>query len=157
MVFCRGCGQELHESAPLCPHCGAPQTVASAPRFADAGGFFDYALRPFRQYAVFSGRARRKEYWYFLLFLMGVNFMLGFFAGLFQSSSIGMLSTLLVLVTFLPGVAVGVRRLHDSNRSGWWLLLPIVNLILLCQDSEPGSNRYGPSPKYPGQADFSAP
>lgn len=150
MVFCRACGKELHESAPFCPHCGAPQAAAPAapPQFVDAEGFFDYAFRPFRKYAVFQGRARRKEYWYFLLFLSGVNFMLGFLGGLFQSSSLGLLSTLLVLATFIPSLAVGVRRLHDSDRSGWWLLLPVVNLVLLCFDSDTGSNRFGPSPKY---------
>lgn len=151
MVFCRACGKELHETAPLCPHCGAPQALAPkpAPRSVDEGGFFDYALRPLTQYAVFQGRARRKEYWYFYLLLMIINFVLGFLSGLYDSVGLSILSTLLMLAALIPSIAAGVRRLHDTNRSGWWLLLPFVNLVLLCFDSDVGSNRYGPSPKYP--------
>lgn len=151
MVFCRGCGKEIHETAPTCPHCGAvqmiPQVHGTAQESAD--GFFAYAFEPLKKYASLNGRARRKEYWYFFLLLMVLNFVIGFMSGLLNSEGLSMLSGLLTLATLIPSIAVGVRRMHDTDRSGWWLLLPIVNLIFLCQDSDKGDNRFGASAKYP--------
>lgn len=96
----------------------------------------------FANYAVFTGRARRSEYWWFYLFNILVAWI----------PIIGWLWALAVLI---PSLAVGVRRLHDTGKSGWYLLfclIPLVGSILLivwfCQDSEPGPNKYGPSPKY---------
>lgn len=111
-----------------------------------------------KKYAVFSGRARRKEYWIFFLFNVIIAFVLGFIdgiIGLAGKSGIGLgpLSGLYVLSTLIPGIAVAARRLHDTNRSAWWLLLglvPLINLVLLifmCQDSRQGENRYGSNPK----------
>lgn len=116
-------------------------------------------IEAFKKYAVFSGRARRKEYWFFVLFNMIAAFLLGFidgFAGMLLSAEagIGVLSTIYLLVAFIPGLAVSVRRLHDTNRSGWWLLIsliPIIGsiilLVFLVQDSDSGPNQYGPNPK----------
>ncbi|MNG31219.1 Inner membrane protein YhaH [compost metagenome] len=59
----------------------------------------------------------------------------------------GLISNLYALALLVPGIAVGVRRMHDTDRSGWWLLLPFVNIVFLCQDSTPGANRFGPNPK----------
>lgn len=92
------------------------------------------------KYATFSGRARRSEYWWFCL----ANFILG---------CIPVVNYISGLALLLPGLAVAVRRLHDINKSGWWLLLalvPLVNLYLIylyCQDSQPGDNQYGANPK----------
>jgi uncharacterized membrane protein YhaH (DUF805 family) len=98
-----------------------------------------------RKYAVFKGRARRKEYWMFVLFNIIIGLILGF---------IGILGTLYMLAVLLPSLAVGVRRLHDAGRSGWWLLIglvPIIGgivlLVFFVQDSQPGENEYGPNPK----------
>ena len=102
----------------------------------------------FQKYAEFSGRARRSEYWYFALFNFIVGLLVGWipFVGLFVS--LGLL---------IPSIAVGVRRLHDTGRSGWLYLLalvPIAGTIVLiiwfCEDSQK-DNEYGPSPKYPGR------
>ena len=102
----------------------------------------------FQKYAEFSGRARRSEYWYFALFNFIVGLLVGWipFVGLFVS--LGLL---------IPSIAVGVRRLHDTGRSGWLYLLalvPIAGTIVLiiwfCEDSQ-RDNEYGPSPKYPGR------
>jgi len=151
MVFCRACGKELHETAPACPHCGALQMIPHAPVATQesADGFFAYAFEPLKKYANFKGRARRKEYWYFFLFLLALNFVIGFMSGLLNSSGLYMLPVLITFGTLIPSIAVGVRRMHDIDRSGWWLLLPIVNLIFICQDSHQGDNRFGASPKYP--------
>jgi uncharacterized membrane protein YhaH (DUF805 family) len=96
-------------------------------------------LTVLKKYAVFSGRARRSEYWMFILFSFIVGFILAFIGG--------MLSNLYQLAVLIPSIAVGVRRMHDTNHSGWWLLFPIVNLIFAVRDSDSGENRFGLSPK----------
>jgi uncharacterized membrane protein YhaH (DUF805 family) len=104
-------------------------------------------------YANFSGRARRSEYWYWALAVFIVEIIvLGVRA---VSPTLGQLLYILVLLaTLVPTLAVGVRRLHDTGRTGWWLLIaliPIIGAIVLIvffvQDSAPGSNEFGPSPK----------
>ncbi|MDD5009017.1 MAG: DUF805 domain-containing protein [Syntrophorhabdaceae bacterium] len=117
----------------------------------------NWYLQALKKYAVFSGRARRKEYWYFFLFNFIVGLVLGFIDGLVGTSSkgagIGLLGSIYVLAVFVPGIAVSVRRLHDTNRSGWWLLIvliPIIGAIILLvfmmQGSRKDENRYGPNP-----------
>ena len=116
-------------------------------------------IKVLKKYAVFSGRARRKEYWMFVLF----NFIFGLVASLidlgiglltFAVFGLGLLSILYALAVFVPGLAVSVRRLHDVGKSGWYLLInlipiagPIWFLVLACTDSQPGDNKYGPNPK----------
>jgi len=104
-----------------------------------------------KKYAEFKGRARRKEYWMFALFNIIISFVIGFVAGLLASlagvRALGQLSLLYSLAILVPSIAVGVRRMHDTGHSGWWLLCPIVNLVFACTDSQPGPNEYGPNPK----------
>lgn len=105
-----------------------------------------------KNYVEFSGRARRKEYWMFFLISSLISLALNMLGSLFNAGSV--LGLLYSLAVFLPGVAVAIRRLHDTSRSGWMSLLaliPIVGWIILlvfvCQDSTPGTNAYGPNPK----------
>jgi uncharacterized membrane protein YhaH (DUF805 family) len=118
----------------------------------------NYFLGALKKYATFEGRARRKEYWYFVLFYCLAIFALVIvdgMAGTFdEEAEIGLFSGLFILATLLPSLAVLVRRLHDTNRSGWWVLInliPIVGSIVLLVfallDSQPGANRFGPNPK----------
>lgn len=111
-----------------------------------------------KKYAVFQGRARRKEYWYFALFNIIFSIILGVIDGVTGSFSpeagIGLLGSIYSLAILIPAIAVSVRRLHDTNRSGWWLLIllipligSIVFLIFTVQDSKPEENQYGPNPK----------
>jgi uncharacterized membrane protein YhaH (DUF805 family) len=110
------------------------------------------------KYAVFEGRSRRREYWWFALVNALVALALGMLdvaVGTYSVElEIGLFSGLYLLAVLLPGIAVTVRRLHDTNRSGWWVLIgfvPLVGAIVLivfaCLDSQPGANRYGPNPK----------
>ena len=100
-----------------------------------------------KKYAEFSGRARRKEYWMFILFNIIISFVISFVMG-FLSATLGRAtSTIYSLAVVLPSIAVAIRRMHDTGRSGWWILCPIANIVFLCLDSEPGSNKYGPNPK----------
>jgi len=121
----------------------------------------NWYLEVLKKYAVFSGRARRKEYWFFALFNAIFVFALTVIdisAGLYDVfAEIGLLSGLYSLAVLLPSIAVSVRRLHDIGRTGWWLLIvfvPIIGIIVLLVfavlDSTPGDNRYGPNPKAAG-------
>ena len=136
MIFCRGCGKEIHESAPACPHCGAPQTALAA---EGSDKFFDLCMQPLRRYATFTGRARRKEYWYFVLVYA--------LAGSVLSAIEPALYGLFAAAFLLPMIAVGVRRMHDTDRSGWWLIVPIVGFVFTCFEGQQGPNRFGASPK----------
>tara|TARA_B100000780_G_scaffold182067_1_gene127764 strand:+ start:226 stop:579 length:354 start_codon:yes stop_codon:yes gene_type:complete len=110
-----------------------------------------------RKYAVFSGRARRKEYWLFSVFYIGLIFVMMFtdvILGTYViASGFGVLGSITVLGLLLPSISVLVRRLHDADKSGWWVLLgfvPLGGLILLvfcCMDGTKGENRFGPDPK----------
>lgn len=113
----------------------------------------DYYTKVIKDYAVFSGRARRKEYWMFALINLLISIGISIVAGLIGDKH-GLLSGLYSLAVLIPGIAVSVRRLHDIGKSGWWLLLiliPIIGWIVLLvfavTDSQPGANAYGANPK----------
>ena len=117
----------------------------------------NWYIKVLKKYAVFSGRARRKEYWMFSLF----NFIFSLVASLLDLAIFGLalaefgpLSVVYALAVFVPGLVVAVRRLHDVGKSGWYLLIilipiagPIWFLVLACTDSQAGDNKYGPNPK----------
>ena len=112
-------------------------------------------------YATFSGRARRSEYWYFTLFNTLVSSLFTVLSSIFFGPDSAMniftsIASLYSLAVFIPSLAVTWRRLHDTGKSGanfFWILLPIIGyimlLIFLCRDSQPGENQYGPNPKEP--------
>lgn len=93
----------------------------------------------FRNFANFKGRASRPEYWWWFLF----NFLIVGVISLSFGDSAGDAASLTLL---LPSLAVGVRRLHDVNRKGWWILVPLVNVFFWVQPSDPEFNRFGPPP-----------
>jgi uncharacterized membrane protein YhaH (DUF805 family) len=118
----------------------------------------DWYLMVVKRFADFSGRSQRAEYWYFVLFNFIISFVLGFVDGLagtiISETGLGILGILYGLFILIPSISVGVRRLHDTGRSGWWLLIgliPIIGAIVLIiffvQDSQPDENTYGPNPK----------
>jgi uncharacterized membrane protein YhaH (DUF805 family) len=113
-----------------------------------------------RKYAQFEGRSRRKEYWmftlincvvYVVLYAVGLAMM---WAGNKLGTAILGLCVIYALAALVPSLAVGIRRLHDTNKSGWWLLIAFVPfiggiwlLVLLAIDGTPGDNQFGPNPK----------
>lgn len=118
----------------------------------------EWFLKVLRQYADFNGRARRKEYWMFIL----INMIFGFVAMLLDNLlgiadpviGYGAIYGLYTLALIIPGIAVAVRRLHDIGKSGWMLLIAFIPLIgaiwlivLMCTDSNAGENQYGANPK----------
>lgn len=110
-------------------------------------------LEAMKKYAVFAGRARRKEYWMFFLFNILIAFAivlgLGFIGGVLGIGTklSDTASSVYGLAVLVPGLAVAVRRMHDVGRSGWWILVPLANIAFLVLDSRPGENAYGPNPK----------
>lgn len=104
----------------------------------------NYYLKVLRNYAQFSGRARRSEYWYFALFNLIISFVFGFVCGLMQVPQLAHIYTIAVLI---PGIAVSVRRMHDIGKSGWFILIPLYNIVLAATEGEKGTNQYGIDPK----------
>lgn len=112
-------------------------------------------LAVLKNYVGFSGRARRKEYWYFFLFNFLISIALTFVDTAMGGGgqNIGILSSIYALAVFLPALAVSIRRLHDTDRTGWWILIAfvpligfIVLLVFFCLEGTPGNNSYGADP-----------
>ncbi|MFN3387933.1 MAG: DUF805 domain-containing protein [Allosphingosinicella sp.] len=148
----------------------------------------EWMLMPLKRYAEFSGRSRRKEYWMYVLLIVIATFVISFIEQALGLTGMvgpyGPLSALLIVGTFVPSLAVGIRRLHDTNRTGWWMLLGIVpyalSVVLLLAGSlalaatlgmvallcaiallvfmvlpgTSGPNQYGPDPKGVGEEVF---
>lgn len=116
--------------------------------------------RCFSNYVNFQGRAARPEYWWWTLFIIIISLVLQLVDYMvFGSQGLGILSGLFSLATLLPSLGVGVRRLHDTDRSGWWLLIAFIPLIgalallyFLIQQGTPGPNRFGQGPAMEGMA-----
>ncbi len=133
---------------------------------------FRYYLAVLKKYAVFSGRACRAEYWYFylvnslILFAFGIAiivFTIQMFSSVITSMEAGngnvsvsvpgwiypllVLGGIYPLAFFIPSLAVAVRRMHDVNKSGWFIFVPFYNIILAVTDGTKGENKYGPDPK----------
>ena len=141
----------------------------------------EWATLPLKRYAEFTGRSRRKEYWMYVLLLIAVGIVIGIVEGILGLTGMvgpyGPISALFALATLCPSIAVGIRRLHDTDRSGWWLLIGygplllslcltllgslqfamilsllallgfIVLLVFLVLEGTRGPNQYGPDPK----------
>jgi uncharacterized membrane protein YhaH (DUF805 family) len=116
----------------------------------------NWYIEVLKKYAVFNGRASRSEYWYFALF--NVIILLFWFI-LWKATGyiiFGIIYLLYNMAVLIPVIAVNVRRLHDTNHSGWWMLLdfipiigPIILLVFVIKDSDAGTNQYGQNPKTP--------
>lgn len=111
----------------------------------------NWYIKCLKQYVDFSGRASRTEFWMFALF----NFLISLVLAIIDVVvGLGFLQPIYALAVLLPALAVSVRRLHDTGRAGWWLLLfllpligPIILIVFWVQDSNPGDNAFGPNPK----------
>lgn len=125
-------------------------TMANNQNAEENYGIIDWFKKSMKNYTNLSGRARRKEYWYFFLVQMGVMIVAMLLDAIIFSSETGLFYIVAVLGLFLPGLAVTIRRLHDTSRSGWWFLIGIVPLIgsiillvFLANDTKPETNKWG--------------
>jgi uncharacterized membrane protein YhaH (DUF805 family) len=174
-MYCRNCGSTISENAAVCLNCGVkagvgrkfcPQCGAQPDPLAvicvkcgvvlnkhgindtkhqlnDIVDDFGSAITTcFRKYATFSGRANKSEYWYWILFTVLLRF-------------IPIINIISIVVLFIPRLSAAVRRLHDTGRSGAWVLVGFIPLVgwiwlifLLCEDSVEGENEYGPNPNH---------
>ncbi len=118
----------------------------------------NWYLKCWNQYADFSGRARRKEYWIFSLINGVIIIILYILQMVMIESTLWLIFPIVfflyALAVFLPSLAVNIRRLHDIGKSGWWYLIYLIPIIgsiwlfvLMCLDSEPGENQWGENPK----------
>lgn len=109
----------------------------------------NYYILGFKKYGQFTGRSTKAEFWYFTLFSCLALFALEII-GCIIGGSESVLGILFILVILMPWLAVSVRRLHDTGKSGWWMLTGLILLwliVLLAMNSEIGENKYGPNPK----------
>lgn len=162
---CSNCGALFNDADKFCQYCGhATNSTMSEPAISEAAktkkiNNIQWYFMVLKKYAQFKGRSRRKEYWMFMLFNLVISFALGFLGGFIEAyfnigtdMDLGLLASLYILLTLVPSLAVSIRRLHDTNHSGWWLLIAIIPfaglwiLWLLCKDSDHTENRYGPIP-----------
>ena len=150
----------LAKTAPTVPKAIVTSNINVSSNGGEAS-LLDYAIAVVKKkYADFNGRARRKEYWGFVLFstLISFGLQLLYSIGFAISDNVGVLLSLPFFIyslgVMVSHLAVGARRLHDINKSGWWMLIGLIPLVgaiwlivLLCQDGMAEKNQYGPNPK----------
>ena len=110
----------------------------------------DWYIKVLKNYAVFEGRASRQEYWMFTLFNIIISFAIGFVTGFisgYTKTDQTILANVYSLAVLIPSIAVAIRRMHDTDRNGWWCIVPIASLIFAIEAGQVGANKYGPDPK----------
>ena len=163
-VKCPQCGNDNPENALFCGLCGTSlgAYIAGVPTPQGMVSFPEAIRLGFQHYFDFRSRSTRAEYWWWVLFavlalmiLTVIDMMVGTYD---VESSSGLLSGLFGLATLIPGLALGARRLHDINKSGWWQLMWFVFLLVIpmiillrwaAKPSDEGTNNHGPAPRHP--------
>lgn len=144
MIYCRDCGGQMHETATACPHCGSVSSVSSMATGVPAAGLSGWLN--------FNGRISRKTYWLQYILPLGIGSAI--FQEIFKDIGLEWISICISLLTLVASLAGQVKRCHDRDRTGWFLLLSLVPIIgwiwlfieLYLLKGTPGPNRFGPDP-----------
>ena len=166
IINCPDCNKEMSDAATDCPNCGRPNadvsTIENSDKKENVGAKVKQKMGPveayigaMKKYGTFKGRATRAEHWYFWLAFFVIGLIIASVSNVIGISldSVEAMGGIFLLVHLLPCIAVTVRRLHDTGRSGWWYLISLVPfgglviLIFTLQDSMSGENKYGTNPK----------
>jgi|GEM_PF-570491 len=140
---CEGCGNTLDQEVsekqasekndnPIEPWSASSSQNNIKPKKSNAMNFGEAISSCFSKYATFEGRASRSEYWYFVLFYAGI--------GGVSSVYVPVISNVFLLATLIPAASSGCRRMHDVGRSGWFQIIPLINLVWLCEESDKSSS-----------------
>lgn len=132
--------EPIEKHFPITPSCPGAENTKTSCRYS----FIESLHSCLKRYSLFSGRAGKSEFWWFLLFVHIVQVLFDII-----HYSIGLDLDIYFLLLTLPGLAVGVRRMHDIGKSGWYALIPVYNLILCIRASQPSKNDYGDAPLPP--------
>jgi len=158
---CPECGNDNTENAQFCGGCGVSLSGSTASGIGIGTAelpmvsFPDAVKLGFQKYFDFSGRATRAEIWWWTLFLQLLNWGL-WIVDQFGGLGLGLITTVFFLGALIPSLALGARRLHDINRTGWWQLMwigslfiipPIVLIVWAIKRGDYGPNKYGPDPR----------
>ena len=158
-MFCQECGNKIEINSKFCGGCGSQvqqPNNKSIYEVDSAMTFMKSISVCFSKYADFKGRAKRAEYWWFYFFTTLVQIIFSLIINILPenssfSSMLSGLYILFILAIIIPSVAVGARRLHDSNKSGWWMLIPLTIIgipyfwYLLIKKGDLVENNYGSS------------
>ena len=166
-MYCKHCGKEIPENSEFCTFCGKAVNISKLKAESDnisnlkekqhqdenqnQTNFIGNYFNVIKKYVDFHGRASRKEFWMFILANIVISLGLGLlevFIGAFSKSEVSIFTTIYSLFIFIPNLALGVRRMHDADKSGWVLIIPIFNFIVSLRKGNPKTNKYGPSPTY---------
>jgi uncharacterized membrane protein YhaH (DUF805 family) len=136
-IICRGCSKEIHDSAPTCPACGLPQCIPSINGATSQGVSLKQGTMKFQESITtclskilrFDGTASRSEFWWFILFIFGLIFFIGLLEGIADIYLGDTLHKFISGALLFSWIAVGARRLHDTNRSGWFLLIGLIPFV----------------------------
>jgi len=176
-MFCKYCGKEIPENSEFCRYCGKRINVSEPEvnldkatatyiedelykdKIEERKNLISNYFYVFSKLSDLSGRASRREYWLYwlaeLIVLLGSSFILSLIVALITVlTSINLggvmngVTDIFLLFTLLPDLSVSVRRMHDVNKSGWYIFIPIYSLILYLRKGDSTSNKFGPPPKY---------
>lgn len=162
-MYCIKCGNEINPNSKFCRHCGEKNRFTETPQkniseendqteaIETKYKRTNYYTMAFKKFGVFEGRSSRKEYWMFCLWNIIIVIILGILEiifGIDSESDEGILVSIYQLIILIPSLSLAVRRMHDVNKSGWFIFVPIYNLILFLRQGDSINNDYGSIPRY---------
>jgi uncharacterized membrane protein YhaH (DUF805 family)/RNA polymerase subunit RPABC4/transcription elongation factor Spt4 len=145
-IYCHSCGERIRAEAEICPKCGVrQQQIPSNTAATRKKVGWSYFADAFKKYAIFAGRSRRAEFWWYALCTWVIQVFAGIISNLLFENAY--FATVVALAFIVPSIAVYWRRMHDVGKPGGYCFIPIYDFILAIQAGETGSNQFGNDPK----------